>query len=807
MYIIFLSCAWVLGIFLGSKFHLPWLLCLAALAPLLPLFFTRRYKKWLILAGLGVVLLVVAINYSYSSLYNVNEGRLRFYNDQGTFEIKGKLIGDPDVRDKSTHLTLKVSAIKLDSGWQDVTGTVLVFVPRYPAYNYGDVLDVTGALQTPPHLDDFDYRGYLEHQGIYTTMSYPKIGVLATGQGFPPLAWIYSLRDRLAQTLAQVLPEPQASLAQGIILGMRGNIPTDLNTDFVRSGTAHLLAISGYNIGIMAGILLGVGLFLFGRRRYLYVWLAFGGVWFYAIITGVNPPVLRGAIMASLFLASEALGRQRSAMVALAFAAAVMLGVSPYALGDASFQLSFLAMAGLVFIYPFFDSLGRRFVAARIGEEGFIVSLANLTVTTFSATLGAIIAVWPLIAYYFGIFSVVGPLATFLLTLIFPVIVVTGTLAAILGLASLAVAQAFGWLAWPFLSYMMAVVSGLGTPSVSAVAVNSISPIFIVCYYLVLAAAIWLHARWQKVRNLLSGTAGLMKAGVSFSLGFTRGIKWAIAPLSVLAVLVSFTAFTLPDNNLRVSFLDVGQGDAILIQKGNKQILVDGGPSPQAISLALSQRMPFWDRSIDMLILTHPHADHLAGLLEMLRRYHVGQVLYPAIDYSSPLYDEWLSTLQEKKIKTTLAVDGQRIDIGDGVIINVLRPWRAFPPDVASDIDSESLVLRLEYGSVSFLLTADIKSETERELIRERAMLASTVLKVAHHGSSTSTTPEFLSVVNPQAAVISVGANNDFGLPDGEVVDRLKEKVGQGNIYRTDERGTITFTTDGDKLWVETEKK
>jgi competence protein ComEC len=341
MFIIFLSCVWVLGIFLGTKFHLPWLLCLVGLAPLLRLFFTRRHKKWLVLVGLGIALTVTAINYSYSSLYTIDESRLHFYKDQGTFEIKCKLVRDPDVRDKSTHLTLSVEAIRLDTAWQEVEGTALVFVPRYPAYHYGDVLKVTGELQTPPQLGDFDYRGYLEHQGIYTTMLYPRVEVLETGQGFPPLAWIYSLRERMAQTLAQVLPEPQASLAQGIILGMRGNIPDDLNADFTRSGTTHLLAISGMNIGIMAGIMLGVGLFLFGRRHYLYVWLAFGVVWLYAVITGMNPPVLRGAIMASLFLVAEALGRQRSAMVALTFTAAVMVGVSPYILGDASFQLSF----------------------------------------------------------------------------------------------------------------------------------------------------------------------------------------------------------------------------------------------------------------------------------------------------------------------------------------------------------------------------------------------------------------------------------------------------------------------------------
>ena len=753
---------------------------------------------------LGIVLIVISSNYSFSSLYAVDEGRLRFYNDQGTFEIKGAVARDPDVRDKSAQLTLSVGVVNLGTTWQEIEGMALVFLSRYPAYHYGDVLENTGELQTPPRLDDFDYRGYLNHQGIYTVVYYPGVEVLDTRQGFPPLAWIYSLRQSLAQTLAQVLPEPQSSLAQGIILGIRGNIPADLNTAFARSGTTHLLAISGYNIGVMAGIMLGVGLFLFGRRRYLYVWLALAAVWFYAVITGLSPPVLRGAIMATVFLIAEALGRQRSGMVALTLAAAIMVGVHPYILGDASFQLSFLAMAGLVFIYPVFNDLGRRFIAARIGEEGMLVSLSNLTVGIFAATLGAIIAVWPVVAYYFGIFSLVGPLATFLATLALPLIIIFGSLAAVLGLASLAVAQAFGWLAWPFLSYMIAVVSGLGTPSLAAVSVDSVSPIFIICYYVALAAAVWLHARWQRVRGLLSGAAGLMKSGAGLSLGLSRGLKWTVAPLSLLAVLVSFTAFTLPDADLHVSFLDVGQGDAVFIQKGNRQVLVDGGPSPREITQLLGDCMPFWDRSIDLLILTHPHQDHLTGLLEVLQRYRIGQVFfYPSSMYSSPLFDAWLTTIETTGVESTLALSGHRIDLGDGVVIEVL--CIAPSPGVASDIDNQSLVLRLEFGGVSFLLAADIKNESEWELVRERAPLASTVLKVAHHGSDTSSTSEFLSVTDPRAAVISVGVANDYGLPDEEVLDRLAEKIGQENIYRTDEQGTITFTTDGEKLWVEVE--
>jgi competence protein ComEC len=753
----------------------------------------------ILLTSLGIFLFVAAAVYSYSSLYAIDESRIHFYNDRGTIEIKGVVSGDPDIRDKSTRLTLSATSIQLDTGWRDVQGDVLVFVPRYPEYKYGDLFSVTGELETPPRLDDFDYKGYLAHQGIYATMYYPKIEVLDEGYGFQPLAWIYALRERLAQTLAEVLPEPQASLAQGIILGIRGNIPQYLNEDFTRSGTAHLLAISGLNIGIMAGILLGVGLWLFGRRHYLYVWLAFGAIWLYTVITGMNPPVVRGAIMASLFLFAEALGRQRSGMAALTLAAAVMVGIHPYILGDASFQLSFMAMAGLIFIYPILRETGRRVITARLGDEGFFVSIVNVTIDTMSATLAAIIAVWPLIAYYFGIFSLAGPIATFLAMPVLTVIIVTGTLTAILGLASLVVAQALGWLTWPFLSYMILVISGMAAPSISSIEVGSISPIFIVCYYVVLAAVIWLHSRWKKLRNLMSGAAGAMKAGMSISAGLSRNFKWIIIPLLVLAVMVSYTAATMPGDELRVSFLNVGEGDAVLIQKGSRQVLIDGGPSPQSINLELSRQMPYWDRSIDLVVLTHPHQDHLAGLMEVLRRYDIGQVLYPSLDYTSASYDEWSRLIEETGIKSTIACAGQQIDMGDGVVIEVLSPSVNLLKGTESDLDNNSVVLRLKDGKVSFLLTADIMSDTEWELIRERADLACTVLKVAHHGSDTSTTSEFLAVVNPRIAVISCGVDNKFGHPSDVIVSRLKAKLDEDNVYRTDTQGTIEFVTDGER--------
>jgi competence protein ComEC len=226
--------------------------------------------------------------------------------------------------------------------------------------------------------------------------------------------------------------------------------------------------------------------------------------------------------------------------------------------------------------------------------------------------------------------------------------------------------------------------------------------------------------------------------------------------------------------------------------------------------------MPFWDRTIELVILTHPHSDHIAGLVEVLQRYEVEQVLYPDLDYESPAYEEWLRLLKEKDIKYTTAQAGQEIDLGEGVVIRVLNPQTpqitGTGPDLDTDIENNgSLVLRLSLNRVSFLLTADIEEEAESKLVAARADLASTVLKVAHHGSKTSTTPEFLAVANPQVAVISAG-DNPFGHPSDEVLERLKEKLGSENIYltydaKTDEHHTIEFITDGERLWVRVERK
>jgi len=465
-------------------------------------------------------------------------------------------------------------------------------------------------------------------------------------------------------------------------------------------------------------------------------------------------------------------------------------------------------MAGLILLYPYFQAWGRKGVALLFKNREKIVPTASVITDGFAATLAAIVAVAPLIAYNFGIVSLVGLPATFFSLPALPFIIVTSALVAFVGLFALLAAQVLGWLAWLFLSYFVFLVQGFDALPYSSLEVATISTWHIWGYYAILAGVIAsLNYRTQLADFSSRLTSGIKKAVQDIPkphLGFSP--KWLVLPLLVAAILVWSVALTTPDDKLHVSFLDVGQGDAILIQTPNGQdILIDGGPDPQKINSELGEKLPFWDRTIDLVICTQPQADHITGLIDVIQRYKVKQVLDPGVSYNSSVYQEWCNLVEEKRIKQDTAQAWQEIDLGNGIEMEVLNPPESLWEGTSDDVDNNGVVLRLSWGQVSFLFTADIGEEVEFELIGQRANLKSTVLKVAHHGSKTSTSQQFLAAVDPEVAVICVGADNPFGHPSAEVMERLTDGLGEGNVYRTDQDGTIEFITDGETLWVKTD--
>ena len=252
------------------------------------------------------------------------------------------------------------------------------------------------------------------------------------------------------------------------------------------------------------------------------------------------------------------------------------------------------------------------------------------------------------------------------------------------------------------------------------------------------------------------------------------------------------------DGLLKVYFLDVGQGDAMFIEAPNgNQVLIDGGPDGKVLS-ELGKVMSFYDRDIDLVALSHPQEDHAAGLIEVLKKYDVKNILWAEGEYNSPIFGAWREAVKEESADEIDAVAGKTIDLGAGAILTILFPAASTAGSFVKNPNDNSVVIMLEYKEKRFLFTGDAESATERKLVGMGTDLKADVLKVGHHGSNTSTTEGFLSEIKPQVAVIEVGAKNRYGHPRKEVLGRL-EKNGI-KYYRTDTDGTVEIVSDGNNF-------
>lgn len=273
-----------------------------------------------------------------------------------------------------------------------------------------------------------------------------------------------------------------------------------------------------------------------------------------------------------------------------------------------------------------------------------------------------------------------------------------------------------------------------------------------------------------------------------------------IGALFLLNILVWFFIFDIgKTSGLEVNFFDVGQGDAVFIETpdqghgGGQQILIDGGPD-SVILEKLAREMPFWDRTIDLIILSHPESDHLAGLLEVLKRYRVKNILWTGVVRDTAEYREWLELIDKEKANIKIAKAGQEI-ILPKVVLEILHPFEDWQGKELKDSNHSSIVLRLAFEESSFLFTGDIYNFQEREMILREANIDSDILKVAHHGSKTSSSEEFIEKVSPEIAIIQVGKDNSYGHPRQETLETLN-KYGI-KIFRTDQDGDIKIISDG----------
>jgi competence protein ComEC len=568
-------------------------------------------------------------------------------------------------------------------------------------------------------------------------------------------------------------------------------MPPQLHNLPARKATHTAIWVTGSNIAIVAGLLMLVGTRALGKRR--AVGLTLGGIALYTVLVGADAAVVRAAIMGGLYVVAVYFGRQAEVRTSLILTAMLMTAANPYALWDVGFQLSFAATAGLVWLVPPLERAAEGWLAALLGPQRALTAMGLLS-EGLVVSLAAQIATGPLIVYHFGRLSAVSLLTNLLILPVQPLVMMAGGLATAAGLIWLPIGQALAWVAWLPLAWTVAAVNWTANASFASLTLGHFSPALLAAVYAALAGLAWLLSR--------RATADPAEATRLAWERLRRSTRLMLLGGASAALLTWLAAAALPDGRLHVAFLNVGQGDAILITTpGGRQVLIDGGPSPSSALWEMGRNMPFWDRSLDLVVNTHPDADHLAGLPEVLGRYQVGQVLLPDVAGESGLYAAWQAAIKDEGTPAIQAQAGMRLGLEDGLGVEILHPGRVPAGDKFND---HSVVARLTFGRVSFLLPGDIEAGVERELAAGGTSLASTVLKAPHHGGDTSSSEPFLEAVAPQVAVISVGAENRFGHPSAEVLERYAA-LGIP-VLRTDELGTVEFVTDGERLWVRTDQ-
>jgi competence protein ComEC len=585
------------------------------------------------------------------------------FNDQeAVFQVEGVLAEPPDVRDTYTNLRIETERIRLagEPSFQSVHGLLLAHVAFSGDWRYGDRLRLQGQLITPPEFEGFSYRDFLYRQDIYTLMDWARVERIQRGQGSPWLAAVYVLKERALSTLYRLYPDPEAALLAGILLGVENGIPRQVSQAFRDTGTAHIIAISGFNITILAGLFLKIFSRLLGRWRGA---LAAGiGISLYTLLVGASPSVVRAAIMGGLSLFARQVGRRQDGLNSLAFVAALMALWDPLVLWDVSFQLSFAATLGLV-LYGSPSQAVVASVAGRVLPPTEAQRLASLVGEYFLFTLAALVVALPVTIYHFQRLSLSALIANPLVLPAQPAVMVLGGLAVLLGMLWLPLGQVAAYLAWPFVVYTIRMVELLGRIPGGVLVLGQVALFWVLLFYIALfsitfAANRLPPERWRPIIRKIRPSL------VFFG-------------LAVVAALVWRHVLSAPDGRLRLTVLDVStasiSGNALLIQTpGGRNLLVGGGPSTAALSDALGRRLPLNQRQLDFLIVANPAEEHIAALPDLLERFPPAQVLWAGPTHASSSARYLQTTMSEAGIVPFTAQSGQTLDLDHGAVLHVL---------------------------------------------------------------------------------------------------------------------------------------
>lgn len=685
----------------------------------------------------------------------------------GEYRVTGIVTGEAVTKEGQTVYLLQVKELaQPDSSWRlSSQGKLLVRQEaKKPVPAYGNLVELSGFLYhplSPGNPGGFDYAAYLIRQGISGIMkvdraSPPRLLDTGTSPIHRAGRLLWQVKQNLQLVNNRCLSAQQAALLNGILLGSRAQIDAELNLGFQQTGLAHLLAVSGLNVALLLAPCLAVLHWLgVSRRGQLLVSLPL--LLLYCLLTGLSAPVVRASLMTAILLGARASHRPADWPSALSAAAWLILLIWPQALVDPGFLLTVAATWGLLALTPPLQEVLEQYLPSPVA-------------LTLAVSLACQLTTWPLVAWYFNLFTPLAVLLNLAAVPLTGLLVPWGMAVNLLGLVYLPLARLLHIFTALQLDLLIGLVNVGRTLPLAYFSLPSPPAGLLAGWYgwlgLLLAPADW-H-RFSRLRQPLLGCGGLL-----------------------LILLLAGQLLVSPAPSLH--FLDVGQGDACLITLPGQTIMVDSGPEQAGREVTAYLRRLGVNR-LDWLVLTHPHADHYGGAAEVLRNFPIRAVLIPPLPPDmrdlEPGFHQLLVQIKKAGLPLYTARPGQWLYKTPAGEITVLYPGPALLTGTRSDANNMSVVLRLSWHGLTALLTGDMEVEAQRALREQYPpdLLAAALLKVPHHGSCYQE-EAFLRAVHPAAAVIQVGQHNPFGHPARQTLQILKSL--NSTIYRTDRQGAI----------------
>ncbi len=700
--------------------------------------------------------------------------------------IEGVIDSRPDWRETGGRIYLRAARVFRGEWSAVVTGRMLVSIGEGRSYLLtGDRVRFVSRIREPRNFGvpgEFDYERYLAFRDVHATAfvtSASDVILIRGGVAYP----FQRLMDRIAVDLgnriSDSLPGDEGAVLRALLLGEMGGVPDKIRELYTRTGVNHILSISGFHVGVIAFFLFQLAfraarrspfLLLYAHPRRVILVLTIPVILFYLFLSGSAPATVRSVVMIVACIAALLLDRETDPLNSLILAALFILACSPVALFDISFQLSFCAIWGIIVLTPI---LLAPFGTASKGALHWLLLFFMASVAATAATLLPV-------SFHFHRTTLTGLPANFF------IVPLMGYGAVVVGFTSLPCLYLFPPLAALFLK-----IAGF---------LVKISTGILVYLDEIPLMPVWGTTRFDLLLFLLTLSV------ISFTQpGKVRRIGCCL--LAGLFVAARLAGIDPDSGKLRLDFFSVGQGEATLVSfPDGRRMLVDGGGSYRDGGMDPGERLlapALWGRGIgrlDYLVLSHPHPDHLKGLLFLARTFPIGEFWESGITDGGNDYLALKRTLAEKGVPV------RRVDATTGPIRVGTAVIEPLAPSIvsggAADLNESSLVFRLRLQNFAVLFTGDIDSEAERILLSNPSALRCTVLKVPHHGSRASSSAPFLAAASPACALIGAGYENRFHLPSRETLNRLRKQGAR--VFRTDLDGTITVTCGGGKWFVST---